>query len=579
MRILTFMRTLTIMRALRHFLLLGLALGLLGAAGGAAAQTYTYTQIFSDNFNRANTLVGAGANSTNVTGPTGATGQTFAAPATGANYIDVTPGTHWLISGNVATNSGQPTYDPLVRPSSDNILNGRITETKNVNNFAMPLIRWTGTQGYWVLVANTTALYIYSGVPGSGAVVATITGTGFNPNNVGIQAVSNTAHTSTTLYAYTGGVLAGQAVDTTAALQGAGGWGVLGYGTNMTQLTAETVVVVAGITPGTVGPVANGLGNPGNDAPVYNAVTGNFRLALTSTLPGGGNGSYTYQWRQGAASGAEANVTGATAQSAAFAGLTPGATYFFTCVQNDTGNVGAVATAEYSVTLPAAPSYLVYCHGNSITGGVSATTTVSGAGVLGSGNLFGTGWDYPSQLANILGPAFNVVNGGAAGATTEALNNSQADSFYSSAYAKNFCVLWEITNSLNAGDSVPTAEAALNAVLAGRVARGYRVILIGCLPRSGSSDTTFEADRTAVNAYYRANWKALGASAFLDLQQVDARLGFANAYTTSPAYWAGGLHLQNPGYTVIADYVADAITNLLNGGNAGGSAVLRRRIN
>ncbi len=105
------------LRAVQAFLMLGL---LLGMAGGAGAQT-----IVDDNFNRANTALGT------VTGPSGAAGQTYNSPSTGAAYV--VSNASWQISGGqlVAVNpaAGSNLQNTVLRPASEAFKQGGIQVT------------------------------------------------------------------------------------------------------------------------------------------------------------------------------------------------------------------------------------------------------------------------------------------------------------------------------------------------------------------------------------------------------------------------------------------------------------------
>lgn len=105
----------------RVLTVLGLVLGLLlGMASGAKGQT-----IVDDNFSRPDTALGT------VTGPSGAAGQTFSSPSTGAAYV--VSNASWQISGGqlvaVSPASGSSLQNTVLRPVSEAFKQGGIQVT------------------------------------------------------------------------------------------------------------------------------------------------------------------------------------------------------------------------------------------------------------------------------------------------------------------------------------------------------------------------------------------------------------------------------------------------------------------
>lgn len=223
--------------------------------------------------------------------------------------------------------------------------------------------------------------------------------------------------------------------------------------------------------------------------------------------------------------------------------------YNDTCVQTNLGVAGqttsdmngdAVAQVDplYSGTAPFA---LVF-DGNSLTAGTGST------GLL----------DYPWQtLGNI-----------------------------STSLTHSYCIAWEGTNSIYFGASAATATSDIQTYCSGRISAGFRVIVLSVLPRSdGGTPGTFNTTRGTYNGTLRTDFSVATsngrvfkpgggvtyASAFVDVA-ANTLIG-DNGDETDATYYSGdNVHLNNTGYTQIANDVYAAIVILETPPAAGNGA-------
>lgn len=190
---------------------------------------------------------------------------------------------------------------------------------------------------------------------------------------------------------------------------------------------------------------------------------------------------------------------------------------------------------------------MVIFDGNSLTTSYNAT----------AGNT------YPERALALLGSTYagrNVALGGANTAVQAAKARYNIDSHYSTVRAANIAVLWEITNDLKTNLNAADAITRYVAWCQGRRALGFKVVALTVLPRKLSDVyAAFEADRQTCNAYLRANWASF-ADALADVA-ADTRIGDAGD-ELNPMYYSDGVHLNNAGYAIIADYVVPAVQSL-----------------
>lgn len=145
----------------------------------------------------------------------------------------------------------------------------------------------------------------------------------------------------------------------------------------------------------------------------------------------------------------------------------------------------------------------------------------------------------------------------------------------------NVLVAWETTNAVIVGRSGAQAAADCATYLANRLALhpDWRIVLLTTLPRQAGLGWTgsdqgqvdsYNAQIEAADALMRANYRAWGARACVDVRCAGSPFRFADyavqRFAADPQLWneaAGGrVHLTNAGYAVIAGLVARAILAL-----------------
>jgi len=196
--------------------------------------------------------------------------------------------------------------------------------------------------------------------------------------------------------------------------------------------------------------------------------------------------------------------------------------------------------------------HLVVCDGNSLTFG--ASLSIPGTA---------TPANYPAQLQSDLGPSWEVINHGIPGQTIEQMIASEQTTFAALPFPrwafhrpndKPIDIVWEGTNSIALNhDSGEEASELLARYVAERHARGFKVIVLTCLPADNPTLwPEFEAQREIYNALIRAN--RVGADAVVDVAS-DPRLSDPD----SPYFGPDHVHLDDAGYGVVASLVATAL--------------------
>lgn len=172
------------------------------------------------------------------------------------------------------------------------------------------------------------------------------------------------------------------------------------------------------------------------------------------------------------------------------------------------------------------------------------------------------GSEYPRQVASLLVAAdyrIQTVNVAvSAQTTTNMLRDAteEVDGLYDPARL-GLIVVWEGTNDLYFGASPNDAYEHLVTYCQDRKDRGWRVIVLTLLPRSGrGTPPTFEADRQTVNAMLRTSWPQF-ADVLVDVA-ADPVIGPARQEVDT-TYYADRVHLTTAGNRLVAEYVADAV--------------------
>lgn len=142
----------------------------------------------------------------------------------------------------------------------------------------------------------------------------------------------------------------------------------------------------------------------------------------------------------------------------------------------------------------------------------------------------------------------------------------------------NFLGFWGATNTLNFATTVATACAQVAQYISARQAlHPWKVILVTELPRRNQGATQEQTDAlnaklNEYNAYIRANFKAMGAVAVVDVRQAGGPWDMPN-YTTETftdsvraPYWAAeglkNVHINNAGHALVAGWASKQLRML-----------------
>lgn len=187
------------------------------------------------------------------------------------------------------------------------------------------------------------------------------------------------------------------------------------------------------------------------------------------------------------------------------------------------------------------------------------------------------------QLAAMAPINNNLVinNLGISGQTIRQMITNRADVSNSFAPGKrNILIVFEITNSIFNGASRTGLQAIddlkeyIQVVQADIQARypGQRwtIILQTAIPRGdylGAVYTaaTGEVELSIANNYIRANYKAMGATAFIESRRPGGIFDFTDSTNSArfpSTYWRDKTHPNKAGDAILAQYVADVLTTL-----------------
>ena len=206
----------------------------------------------------------------------------------------------------------------------------------------------------------------------------------------------------------------------------------------------------------------------------------------------------------------------------------------------------------------------IVCDGNSLTAGDGGTA-------------------YPAQM-KLLAPLNNIVtvaNCGRNGRTTTGLVFNDAELFHV-ATKTNIYVVQELSNALANTPSLtgPAACQQMTNHIANVKTLRYwrRVVLLTCEPRQTSAGAAQTLDLNAridaANAYMRANFKAMGADALVDLRAPgspfnipDYAMQTFEDFAASSGLWKANeagqhVHLNTAGYGIKAQMVAAVLSQL-----------------
>ena len=168
-------------------------------------------------------------------------------------------------------------------------------------------------------------------------------------------------------------------------------------------------------------------------------------------------------------------------------------------------------------------------------------------------------------------PYFSATNLGVSGQTMTQMittGTSNVDPLFGNNTRR--MIGWGGTNDLAiGGDSAATLYANIVTYANARKAAGWKVILIGILPRGAGAGASFETRRTTVNASLRADFAtptaftniytgAAYADYFIDLEG-DADIG-QSGDELNPTFYTDEIHLTNAGYAIVAGYAKNALS-------------------
>lgn len=212
-----------------------------------------------------------------------------------------------------------------------------------------------------------------------------------------------------------------------------------------------------------------------------------------------------------------------------------------------------------------------------IMGGVSrmrfeaATTAISFDGNSLVDDAYSNLGAQVQALAPING-AVVVKNYGISGQTTLMMSSAAADVDNSFVAGKtNILLVWEITNDIFAGRTGLQACTNMEAYIAARLAlHPWVVVLMTCIPRGANLGTTWTATTGEVqlqdaNAYLRANYRAMGARALVEMRRAGGPFDFTdstNAANFPAALWTDRTHPNAAGNAYLAQYIADVLKRL-----------------
>jgi GDSL-like lipase/acylhydrolase family protein len=333
----------------------------------------TYNLIEDDNFLRANTSAGSGANSTT---------------GIGNGWKDFV-GNIYHIQSDTVVDSGMSEMNPPLytfyhnATTSDSFQNGKVRVYYSAG-YPVPIARFnpaSSGSGYgFVFVGGDVGFY--KTINGSTQFLPSVPVSGV-PSNPIIEFVVQDIDSSDTLLTanfYNQSdpntiVATGSYIDSSSPIQAPGYWGASQDSSGVVITRIQTYAYVPGgtITPGILSVTRN------------NSATS---LSLASIPALGGISPYTYQWQRSTASTTGfVNIPSATNTSLADTGLTPGTTYFYRMdvMDSSTTPQEATSTTPIQATTLGLNEHGIGYIGDSITAGYGSnngTTLTTGPGAL-----------------------------------------------------------------------------------------------------------------------------------------------------------------------------------------------------
>jgi lysophospholipase L1-like esterase len=154
---------------------------------------------------------------------------------------------------------------------------------------------------------------------------------------------------------------------------------------------------------------------------------------------------------------------------------------------------------------------------------------------------------------------------------------TQLDTLFASSRESNIAVIWGGTNDLYFGGTAAAVIADIQSYGAGRKAAGFKVVVVGMLPRSnGGTPGSFETDRQTIRTSMLADfdtataysnvWKPATGTTYADIYidlGGDTNIGDAGDEADTTYYDGGLVHMNSTGYAVVAGYVRNGINVLV----------------
>lgn len=202
----------------------------------------------------------------------------------------------------------------------------------------------------------------------------------------------------------------------------------------------------------------------------------------------------------------------------------------------------------------------------SVNRGVIKTAPIGRINLVMDGNSLTASGYFPQLVYTdlvSLGYTVMMQNYGVGGQTTEQMlaDDRTVDIAENLNAYKNIIHVWEGSNELYFNATAITTYNNIVTYCKRRRAAGFQVIVGTLTPRIFTlTPVTQEADRLAVNANIRSNWRSF-ADGISDMG-ADPIVGNYD-YCLNTAYFADGVHYTAAGYTIVADIVSKAIRKLV----------------
>ena len=332
-----------------------------------------YNLVVDDNFQRANTSVGVGANST--------TGL-------GNGWVDFVGNIYNINNQNLVSTQGEssPALDGFYYSATgtDDFQNGKVVAYSRGTGLGTGVIgRFNpnnGGSGYSALLWSAQTIFLYkamNGVQQTLLSVPVIMGTIPITNPVIEMSITDidNMHTEITVNIYnasnTNAVICTYSyIDNSSPLQASGYWGGSEYGT-----ISMNRIQIYSLPAGVMTPPLIGINYAGNiiNYQYYGPVQKTYANLFASAVAGGVS-PITYQWQKSLTSSSEGfeNISNATTTILADTGLTPGTDYYYRLQATDSSTTPQIVISNVIHITPVLntnPEHVIGYIGDSITSG------------------------------------------------------------------------------------------------------------------------------------------------------------------------------------------------------------------